>query len=86
MRLLRITALILALTFVFAACSTAEPEIVPEYNGDVEEDDIDLLGYEYIIAAGAHGGGRVFLLHGNSRDARCEWDQGTGISFLGAGE
>ena len=44
MRLLRITALILALTFVFAACSTAEPEIVPEYSGDVDEDDIDLLG------------------------------------------
>jgi len=70
MRLLRITALILALTFVFAACSTAEPEIVPEYNGDIEEGGIDLLGYEYIIAAGAHGGGRVQLLPEPGSDSR----------------
>ena len=70
MRLLRITALILALTFVFAACSTAEPEIVPEYSGDVDEDDIDLLGYEYIIAAGTHGGGRVQLAPEPGEDSR----------------
>ena len=53
MKPLKVTALILALITVFSACSTAKEEIVPEYEPDKNSDDIDLMGYEFKIAAGA---------------------------------
>lgn len=56
MKFVKLLALILALLTVITACDTAKAEIVPEYNGEMAEGDIDLLGYEFIIAATSHGG------------------------------
>ena len=62
MKKIRIIAMILAVFFILAACSQgAEEEIVPEYGSNISDEEIDLLGYEYLIAAETHGGGEYQL-------------------------
>ena len=57
------TSLILLIAFLFlASCSqAAAEEIVPEYDSAVDTENIDLMGYEYTIAAETHGGGEYQL-------------------------
>ncbi|MBQ6052694.1 MAG: extracellular solute-binding protein [Clostridia bacterium] len=62
-------ALLLAICMFIALCSCGEsqiPETVPEYGGDIREEDFDLLGYEYIISAITHGS--VYPLNPTSGD------------------
>jgi ABC-type glycerol-3-phosphate transport system substrate-binding protein len=53
--------LLIAILFILAACSQAVAEVVPEYDPSTDPDEIDLLGYEYKIAAETHGGGEYQL-------------------------
>lgn len=56
MKTVKIIAIILTLITVFAACTSTEVEIVPDYNTEYDTESPDLLGYEYIMAATSHGG------------------------------
>ena len=56
MKKLKIFAVIMTVFMLFTACTAAEKEIVPEYDPNAKADEIDLLGYEFIIAALSHGG------------------------------
>jgi len=56
-RIFNILSLILTVFILFTACSSgAADEIVPEYDPNAKANEIDLLGYEFIIAALSHGG------------------------------
>lgn len=70
MKKMKIFAVIMTLFIVFTACSSeAAEEIAPEYNPEASS-DIDLLGYEYIIAAATHGGGEFQLSPEPGTDVR----------------
>lgn len=70
MKKIKIFAVIMTLFLVFTACSgTTQPEVAPEYNPEISS-DIDLLGYEYIIAAATHGGGQFQLSPEPGTDVR----------------
>ena len=57
MKALKISILVLLVIALFSACAEAnETEIVPEYSSDFSDDNIDLLGYEFIFSAMTHGG------------------------------
>lgn len=71
MKSAKITALITAFILLLSACaSTPAEEIIPEYDPYAKADEVDLLGYEYTIAAGTHGGGRVQLAPEPGEDSR----------------
>ena len=55
-RLLKVLSLVTVLFMIFTACATTAEEIIPEYDPSIDKEDIDLLGYEFIIAALSHGG------------------------------
>lgn len=55
-RLLKVLTLVTVLFMIFTACATTAEEIIPEYDPSIDKEDIDLLGYEFIIAALSHGG------------------------------
>ena len=62
MKKTKAAVLIIAIFLILAACSQgAAEEIVPEYENKVADEDIDLLGYVYTIAAETHGGGEYQL-------------------------
>ena len=58
-RIIRLLSLILMLVLVFSACQAAADETVPEYDTEIDLSDADLLGYNYVIAASAHGSGTM---------------------------
>jgi len=58
MKTLKIIALLLVSFIVLTSCAAVSEEIVPVYDPSVDPDDIDLMGYEYIITAIAHGDGQ----------------------------
>ena len=70
MKKIRFFAMIMTLLLVFSACASEAPEIIPEYDPYAKANEIDLSGYEYIIAAGTHGGGRVQLAPEPGEDSR----------------
>ncbi len=61
---------LLVFCFIIVSCSPQAEEVIPEYNSDISSEDADLLGYEYIIAAGTHGGGQVQLAPEPGADVR----------------
>ena len=56
---IKLRALLFLIAVMFSACNTSDTETVPEYSAAVDQNDLDLLGYEYIIAATAHGTGTI---------------------------
>lgn len=70
MKTVKISAIILAFMLVLTSCATEAPEVIPEYDPTISGEAPDLLGYEYIIAAGTHGGGRVQLAPEPGEDSR----------------
>ena len=58
MKHLKYTAVALLLAMLLAACGTSSEELIPEYDFSIDTENADLLGYEYVIAALAHGDGQ----------------------------
>ncbi len=65
-----VISFLLLICFLISSCASTAEEIIPEYEAQISGEDIDLLGYEYIIAAGTHGGGQVQLLPEPGSDIR----------------
>lgn len=58
MKHVKFLVIILLFAIFLSACSASSVEIVPEYDASVDKENADLLGYEYIISALAHGDGQ----------------------------
>jgi hypothetical protein len=56
---IKLVSLAMFLILIFGACSAAGNETVPEYAMQIDINEADLLGYEYVIAAAAHGSGTL---------------------------
>ena len=54
MKIIKTAAILIACLLVFSACSGGETEVVPDFENNVEE--LDLNGFEYTFAAMTHGG------------------------------
>ena len=70
MKHIKTVAILLAAFIILVACTQTENETVPEYDPKPDAENIDLLGYEYIIHAETHGGGQFQLSPQPGDDAR----------------
>ncbi len=70
-RFFKFFSLFFVFFLIFTACSDQSGvEIVPEYDTSIDNEDINLEGYEYVIAAATHGGGKFTLSPVSGEDIR----------------
>ncbi len=65
-----IIAFYIIFCIILTSCAANAEETVPDYDIVITSENADLLGYEYIIAAGTHGGGQVQLAPEPGSDIR----------------
>ncbi|MBO4391811.1 MAG: hypothetical protein J5816_00735, partial [Clostridia bacterium] len=65
-----IIAFYIIFCIILTSCAANAEETVPDYDIVITSENADLLGYEYVIAAGTHGGGQVQLAPEPGSDIR----------------